>query len=84
MVTVCLGWEPHLNVLVNLKLDGEGYLQVVGPYDIGSQVSFINDSLLKQHAAELKLNLVLFKYMMLGAIPILFWELLPWNVSIGC
>ena len=44
VVTVCLGREPHLNVLVNLKLDGGDYLQVVEPYDTGSHVSFINES----------------------------------------
>ena len=38
-------------MLVNLKLESEGYLHMVGL--VSFQVSFMNDSVLKQHAAEL-------------------------------
>ena len=40
-------------MFVNVKVEGEGYLQLARLYDTGSQVCFVNDSLMKQHAAEL-------------------------------
>ena len=43
LISVCLGQEPHLDVIVGLQLHDGTRIQVSGPYDTGSQISFVDE-----------------------------------------
>ena len=45
VVSVYLGSEPHLEAVVQLILSDGTALQVEGPYDTGSQISFVDETL---------------------------------------
>ena len=46
-ITVCLTDEPHLNVEVEVGIQGSQVLTFVGPYDTGSQLSFLDYEVVK-------------------------------------
>ena len=49
VITVCLTDEPHLNVEVEFNVHGNQLMHLVGPYDTGSQISFLNYGVIKEH-----------------------------------
>ena len=50
VITVCLTDEPHLNVEVEVGIQGSQVMTLVGPYDTGSQISFLDYEVVKRHA----------------------------------
>ena len=50
VITVCLTNEPHLNVEVDFNVHEGRIMHLVGPYDTGSQVSFINYGVVRERA----------------------------------
>ena len=53
LITVCLGKEPHLDVLVGLTMQDGSCIQVSGPYDTGSQISFVDEALIRRFMPNL-------------------------------
>ena len=49
-ITVCLTNDSHLNVDVQFNVHGDQLVTLSGPYDTGSQISFLNYGVIGKHA----------------------------------